>query len=378
MTVYWILIIVTLISHVFFVYYDITRRKYSNSLLANGNEFDYEAARAGVERKTITVFFVIYIILLCLRDYSVGVDLRSYVYNYFLAFRGMNWSQIVAYKGDELAFSFLTKIIGILTSNPQVFISIIAFISVVPLMVLYRREVKRAILCCSFLLISLVFEIFFSGLRQAVAIGLVIMAFYFAKNKKPVPFVLMILAATRFHLSAFIALLIYPIYHAKITRKWLWFVVPIMAFIYYFNSTIFNTLLLFSGEKYSTKYSVWGLGTTNQYGLLILFVLLSLYCFFMMDEDQADSDDIGFRNLLLLATLLQFFAPLHFIASRMNYYFIMFIPIALTRANDKCKGRYWQIAKVASVVMSIYFIYYFFFSKGDTLQIMDYKFFFSR
>lgn len=375
MLAYVFLIVITIITHIFFRYILDKRR---HSLAYGGDDFDYDAARSRVESRTIGAFFVIYIVLLCLRDSTVGVDVKSYINNYFYQFKDLSWQQIVEYKGDELMFSALTKIITTVFSGPQIYLSIIAIASVGPIMYLYKREVRGAILCCSFFLISLVFEVLFSALRQAVAIGLTVPAFYFAKDKKIVKFVLVVLFAMSFHSSSAIVFLIYPIYHAKITRKWLWFVLPIMAIIYRFNGEIFNFLLLFSGEKYYSKYGVWGVGTTNQYGLLILFVLIAIYCFVVLDEEQADVDDIGFRNLLLLATLIQFFAPLHFIVSRMNYYFILFIPIALTRANFICKPKFKQVTRIASAVMTVYFIMYFFFMKGDTLHIMDYKFFFSN
>ena len=373
MAVYVFLIAITIIAHIFYRYnYIDKRRRYQYGTV----EFDYDGARKKIDEKTILVFFSVYIALLCLRGSSVGVDVKGYINNYFYAFKNYSWLEIVAFKNDELAFSALTKIISVIFSSPQIYLSIIAIASVGPIMYLYKREVKGALLCCSFFLISLVFEFFFSGLRQAVAIGLMVPAFYYAKNKKIVPFILLVAFAMTFHLSAAIILLVYPVYHAKITVKWLWFVVPIMALIYIYNIQVFNFLLLFSGEKYYAKYGTWGLGTTNQYGLLILFVLITIYCFIFLDEEQANEEDIGYRNLLLLATLIQFFAPLHFIVSRLNYYFILFIPIALTRANAKCKPQFMQIVKMASAVMSVYFIYYFFFIKGDILQIMDYKFFF--
>lgn len=374
MTAYVFLIAITIIAHIFFRYKYIDKRL--RSMVYGEGDFDYEGARNRIESGTIVTFFVVYIALLCLRDSTVGVDVKQYINNYFYQFKSFTWHQIVEYKSDERAFSAITKIITTVFSSPQIYLSIIAIASVTPIMYLYKREAKGAILCCSFFLISLLFEIFFSGLRQAIAIGLTVPAFYFAKDKKIVKFILVVLFAMTFHLSAAILFLIYPTFHAKITRKCLWFVLPIIVIIYRFNSQIFNFLLLLSGEKYYTKYGVWGFGTTNQYGLLILFVLITVYCFVVLDENRVNADDIGFRNLLILATLIQFFAPLHFIVSRMNYYFIAFIPIALTRANYKCKTQLWQVTRLASVVMTLYFIVYFFFMKGDTLHIMDYKFFF--
>lgn len=369
MTIYWVLVITMLFSHLMFFYFHVSRKKGFHL-----EDIDsIENAYMKVEKDTITVFFTFYIVILCLRDLFVGSDTIEYVYN-FNQYRLLDWSQIVARKPDELAFSFVTKIIGQVTSNPQLFLSVFAILSVAPIMILYKREARDAVLCCSFYLISLLFEFYFSGIRQGVAIGFMVPAYYFVKEKKPIQFVITLIVASSFHISALIGILLYPIYHAKITTKWLWFVVPIMALIYRFNQPIFNTLFLLSGEKYSTKYIIWGFGETGQYGLLLLFVLLSIYSFLMLDESQADGDDIGLRNVLLLATVLQFFSPLHSLASRMNYYFILFIPIAITRVNYKSKIRYKQIAKLAKVVMVVYFLFYFFVLKGDSLGIFNYKF----
>lgn len=372
MVAYGFLILLTIISHAFFRY----RAFHRIGTLGYQSLSDEEIQirNASIEIKTITVFFVTYILLLGLRDEAVGIDAKSYINNYFLRFRYYGWNDLIQSNTDELGFTLLTKFIGLITSSPQLYLLLIAIVSVLPLMYLYRNESRDALLCCAFFLISLLFEAFFSALREGVALGLVAPAYYFTKKKKLVPFLLIVALASTFHLSALILVALYPIYHAKITFKWLWFVVPIMYLVYRYNSVIFNTLLVTMGGKYATKYLIYGYNATGQYGLLVLFVLISVYCFFMMDEEQADNDDIGFRNILLLSTALQLFAPLHVLASRMNYYFIIFIPIALTRTNAICKRRYWQIAKLAKVIMVVYFVFYFFVLKGDQLQIMNYQF----
>ena len=321
----------------------------------------------------ITTFFVIYIFLLCFRSSNVGIDTSNYVNSYFIPFKHMQLKEILLYKYDEIGFSILVKVLSFITSNSQLFISIIALLSVVPIMILYRNESREAAVCCSFFMISLLFEFFFSGMRQGIAIGLAVPAYYFSKNKKLIPFLLTVAFAITFHISAFMIVFIYPIYHAKITGKWLWFVVPVMGVVFYNNRLIFTVLFEIFGGKYFEKYSSL-FGTTNQTGLLTLFILLSAYSIIILDPEKATADDIGLRNILLLATVIQCFAPLHDIASRMNYYYILFIPLAITRVNYNCKHLYGQVVKVASFVMTAYFVFYFFIMKGDTLQIMEYDF----
>ena len=371
MFAYVVLICITVCSHLIFKY----RARRSNGRI---NHYSYTEDSVAlrnerIEAKTITVFFVIYIFLLGLRDSSVGIDTNSYL-NYFSRLQFQDWKGVFDTTADEFGFALLTKFIGSIAKSPQFYLMVLAVVSVGPLAYFYRKESKDALLCFSFFLISLLFEAFFSALREGVALGLVVPAYYFTKKKKIVPFILIVLLASTFHLSALILVALYPIYHAKITLKWLWVVAPLMFIIYRYNAIIFNALLVNMGGKYANKYLIYGYNASGQYGLLILFVLISVYCFVMMDEEKADADDIGLRNLLLLATALQLFAPLHVLASRINYYFIVFIPVALTRVNSKCKHMFWQVAKLAKYVMIIYFIFYFFFMKGDALQIMNYSF----
>ena len=331
----------------------------------------YDKAKSS--KTIITVFFVSLMVLLCLRSPRVGIDTVNYIEKYFVPFHYRSWADVVKNSGGEVGFSLLVKLIASVSSNAQFFMAVVALLTTIPIMILYRNESKEAAVCCSFFMISLLFEFLFSGMRQGLALGLAVPAYYYTKKQKIIPFLLIVALAASFHMSALIMLAIYPVYHARITVKWLWAVVPAMALIYRFNRPIFQLLFQALGGKYFEKYSSL-YGTTRQVGLLALFILLSVYCYVMLDEKKAEADDIGLRNLLLMATAIQFFAPLHSIVSRMNYYFILFIPLAVTRSSFKCRHMFWQIARLASLVMSLFFLFYFFFLKGDTLRIMNYSF----
>lgn len=372
MIVYVLLLILTFVSA--FVY-QVWQRKISISYYSVQDSDKETSTGKSMTYVVLTTFFVGYLILLCLRDSAVGNDTQSYIKLYFQPFIHMTWKEVITYKPDELGFSILVKLIATVTTNERFFIAIIAAISVIPVMLLYRNESRDAAVTCSIFLISLLFEFYFSGMRQCLAIALTVPAYYMVKEKKLIRFFLIALLAITMHSSAVMILLLYPVYHAKVNRKTLWIVIPLMAVIYRNSSVIFNSLYNLFGGKYFEKYSIL-VGNSNQYGLMFLFMLLSFYSIIMMDENRAAKDDIGLRNLLLLATIIQCFAPIHDIVSRMNYYYILFIPIAVSRVNECCKYRFYQISRVASFVMTVFFVFYFFFMKGDQLHIMNYKFFF--
>lgn len=318
------------------------------------------------------VFFVIYLTLLCLRDYDVGVDTVHYV-QLFNNIQFLNWDNL-ANSGVELGFVYLARIVGIF-GDVRFFIVVVSLLTVIPLMVLYIKESEDALLCCSFFFISLLFEMLFSGMRQGIAISLTVPAYFFTKHKQLLPFVATVALATLFHSSGILIALLYPLYHAKITRKWLWFVLPAMIAVYLTRDQLFSYILPLAGDDYSYNYSELT-GSSGQVGLMTLFILICVYCYIMLDERKADAETIGLRNILLLATAIQLFAPLNPVVSRLNYYFILFIPLALARVNTRCYDKLLVVQRLSRIVLPTFFLAYFFLAKADSLNVFNYSFFF--
>ncbi len=95
-----------------------------------------------------------------------------------------------------------------------------------------------------------------------------------------------------------------------------------------------------------------------------------------------DDELFGLRNFLLLAVVLQCFAPIHPLAMRLNYYYILFIPMTMARLIDIPKSSMKRIAKLASVMIALYFTYDFlsktyqsYITGISALDTIPYKFF---
>lgn len=324
-----------------------------------------------VDNITIIFFFLMYLFLLCTRDFSVGVDTKGYV-KAFEYTRYLDWKAAFFYGTDEIGFKAL-RIIVQWFGGARLYISIAAALAVIPVMYLYKREAEGAMICISFFLISLLFEMFFSGLRQSIAIGMAVPTYYFVKNKKKISFLLTVVLACCFHKSAIVLLLLYPIYHAYITKKWLWGIVPLIGFVMLRRDLLMDLIFQLAGDEYSYRYS-YLTGSSGQMGLMILFLLISVYCYVILDEKIAGKEEIGLRNILLLATFIHLFTPLNPTISRINYYFILFIPVAISRINNRCNERLYQFRNIATIIMPVFFIMYFFLMKDDSLNIFNYKF----
>lgn len=318
---------------------------------------------------SIGLFFVILFVLVSLRASTVGVDTPNYIY-YFDSFCKMSWKELFFDK--EPAYAILNKLISFISTNPNVLFFALALIYIFPIAKLYIEHIEIPTLTIAMFISMSTFVMLFSGIRQSIAIALGVIAFYFTKNKKLIPFILVVLLAIMFHRSAFMIAFMYPLYHIKITKKWLLVVVPLMLAVFVFNKPIFNFLAIFISGSYEVKVS-----STGAYTMIVLFAMLSVFSYVVVDEEKMDSITFGFRNFLLLATTLQMFAPLNSLAMRMNYYYIIFIPLLIPKIIKSTSLRWRQVSNLATYVITVFFFVYFLFSvpAANSLHTFPYQFF---
>ena len=354
---YYILIILPMIAQCF---------KHSGSMLYVSIKKEYK------NDSTIKIFFAMLFLLLIFRHETVGIDLKNYntIFEYISS---ANWSNVLG-RSAEVGYSFVNKVVSLFTSDFRWLLIIAAILETYFLYKAYLKYSEDALLTISLFVATTNFILMFSGLRQAIAISLGFVAFEAVRKKKPFYFIIVTVIAILFHTSAFMILFMYPLYHAKIKKKWLVWIIPVLAMIFVFNAQIFGTLTMILSVF--TKYDA-EISSTGAYNMLILFILFAIFAYVIPDESKLDSDTIGMRNFLLLSVALQTFAPLHNLAMRMNYYYIAFIPLLIPKII-KCRSDKWnQVAILSRYVMIIFFIAYFFIvpPRDNDLNTFPYRFF---
>lgn len=304
----------------------------------------------------LKVFFGIYFLLLALRSSAVGTDAANYI-SKFAAASNMTWSAWLGRGTSEVGFAFLTKLVSTFTDNEQVYLAVVAAFILFPIAHLYSRESEDPMLTMVLFLSLPMFGMFFSGFRQSIAIAMAVPAYYFTRNRKKLKFVITVFAAMLFHQSAFILFLLYPVYHMKLTRKMLIWIVPVLLAVYLFSDRIFAVLLVVLSQLYEEQ--IWEIEATGAYSMLLLFVLLLVFCYIFTDEDSAETDVIGLRNILVLSVVLQCFASVNTLAMRMNYYYLLFLPLLIPKVIRRAKGKNALTCKIINAVFCVYFLYYF-------------------
>lgn len=320
----------------------------------------------------LKLFFILLLLMLVLRHETVGVDVKNYkvIFEYIAK---SSWERGLA-RSAEVAYSAMNKIISLLAEDFWWILMICAVLSVGFMADSYIKYSNDAGLTIALFVTMTNFILLFSGLRQAIAISLGFAAFEFVRQKKPLKFVLIVAFSILVHTSAFMLIFMYPLYHVRITKKWLLWIIPALVVLFVFNRPIFGslTMLLSMFTKYDAEIS-----STGAYMMLILFSLLAIFAYVIPDDDSLDADTIGMRNFLLLSVALQMFAPLHNLAMRMNYYYMAFIPLVIPRIIRHKSKTWGQVATVARHVMVLFFMVYFFVTapEDNYLQTFPYHFF---
>ena len=339
--------------------------------LAEGNSY-YEKERK--KRNLALAFFFLFLtMLLMFRHESVGIDTKNYII-YFRVFSNSSWKSLIG-GSWEIGFAYFNKIILLFSKNVQVFFAVTAIVITCMIYPTYKRLCIDSTLTILLYVNMSTFVMMFSGIRQMLAIAIGFIAYEFTRKKRLIPYALMVALAMMFHTSAFMLILMYPVYHLKLTKKSLIAVVPILCLIFVFNEPIFTFLAEYL-EKY-TRFEA-ELSSTGAYTVLILFAMFVVFSFVIPDEKIMDTETLGLRNFMVLTLALQMFAPLHTLAMRMNYYYIIFIPLLIPKIIQYRKKDMHQIALLARPIMVAFFLGYFFYSaytSSNNLNVFPYRFF---
>lgn len=327
------------------------------------------------QRKNVAamrLFFIMLLILVACRHWNVGTDTSNYV----ILCREIVNTPLKQYTGfaTEQGFVWLTKLSYMIFDHDQFCLALTAAISILLIARTYIRLCKDTSLTITLFSAMSVFVMLFSGIRQSLAMGIGMLSYEFVRKKKKAWFLFTVVVACLFHNSAIMLLLLYPAYHVKITKKSLYIVVPVILLIFVFNRPIFSFLTVILARF--TRFDMLS-SATGAYTMLILFVVLAVFAYIIPNEERLDEEAKGLRNILLLAIVVQMFAPLHTLAMRMNYYYIVLLPLLIPMVISARKDSLRQVAYAGRCVMIGVFLLYFFavLAPSGALDVFPYHFF---
>lgn len=312
------------------------------------------------------------ILLLGLRDASVGVDLERYI-NYYSSFEIYSLSQVNLLnlfsniEPGYIAYLCILKILNI-GSLGYVFVSssiiLLAFSN-------FIKNYSSNVLYSFFLFITLgMMATSMSTIRQMLAASFFLMSFPFFLNQQYVKTLFLVIIAVLFHYSAII---VFPLlFLFKRSTKLIFIIGVIFTSIFIFAPNFISNLF-FNISDSSTEYLY-----NNQLNILVVMVYITIYLFIYISfrNQKLDKENIKeHKFMLLMAGFVVVISMLSYFIGSIFMRFLFYFSPSLLILIPKAFEEHNKLTKIFLFVFStLLFIIYFVVAASDgILQIDEYK-----
>lgn len=308
------------------------------------------------QNKRVALFFVFLLLLAfyALRYKTISADAITYV-NAFYS-RDYSFDSIIDLLANqrEPLFYLLCSILQNITSSYSIYFLFCALPICIGFVMVMKEDSDNFFLS-AVLLISLgVLYFCTAGLRQALAMGFCYMAYPFAKKKKWLPFLILVLIAYGFHNSAFIFLLLIPLKYVK-AGAFSFVIVAIIFLLSYTDSGIIKDVLTFiigaTEEDRFAGYVDFEKTSQLNFTMFIIQLAITVFCFLYKDElCKKDENANLLYNLAIVALCCQSLTKIVGEMFRVSMYFSTFLAVLVTKCVAIEKDEKTRIAEIIMIV----------------------------
>lgn len=161
-------------------------------------------------RKQVTLMGSVMFLFAALRSFDVGQDLPMY-YDQYLRDAHLQIDDIlVDLASRDPVFHIFIHFLNYISPNPQLMLVVVAFVVTFGFSYLVYHEKGNVLLFFMMFIGFRMFSFTLSGLRQAIALGLIFIAYVYLKKSKYIPYIVITLLASLFHTTAILFLLAFP------------------------------------------------------------------------------------------------------------------------------------------------------------------------
>ncbi|SDN95429.1 EpsG family protein [Acetanaerobacterium elongatum] len=264
------------------------------------------------------ISFVMLVVIASLR-YEVGDD----YYNYMMVFNSIKNTPLtgaITYN-YEPGFFLWCKLIQLFTPHFQWFYALSAIATTALVFWFIYKESKLPFLSV-YLYMTLMFYYWsLSLMRQIFAAAICTLSIKFIREKKFIPFLLIVLAAASFHKSALIMLPIFFIAQIKFNWKSVSILGGAALLCFIFANDIMSFVVNLLGSAY-TDASKYAQGSLIIYGIFPTFVFIAAWCFKKKLLEQDPTNNV-YLNFMFYSCVISLFIARVFIVERFAVYFFL-------------------------------------------------------
>ena len=325
------------------------------------------SARKKVKNEYInwTIFFLI--LLTGFRNLSVGPDTAGY----YLAYRNLeysDWNEVLAsfkdyYQngvGKDVGFTVFRKVFQGFGLSFRFFLLIVSMLFFIPYGRLMKQlECNIAASFYAFLMFIALFLIYaFSSIRQDIAISATLIAYKFVRDRKLIPFLVLILVASTIHKSVLLFLPYYWIANINKVKTMATITTVMLPVLFVFARPIGLFLAQLSGQESYVRYieSSWAHSGTP----VLTVMLLSCFVLYMLTIkilNEHDPKHHFYTNTIFLSVGLLPITWIDPTLVRTLLYFIIYLPIIISNCMVLAPNSYKKtLIEVYFILISYFFI----------------------
>lgn len=312
------------------------------------------------------------ILIALLRDQTVGVDIIGYC-NTFRNMQYIHFMDVPDYYSKDLLFYYFTNIISNFTKSHQIWFGIIAAMYIVPHTTFINKYSKDNILSFIILLSLGSYHFSLTGLRQAIALGLIALSYKYILENKLIKFILIVSFAAAFHITSLIFLIAYPISKLKLGIKQVVVVFGAFSILTVLGQYVLGIISTFTDTDRFGGY-VNSTDTLNLSMTVIIFCVFIFCSFYIYKAKARDEIDVKLFNIFILAFAFQISSTIFAEFFRIAMYFNISLLCLIPNVFNKYEHNYNNKVIVNYFIYSIFTIY-FFYSTVYSAGVYPYTFF---
>lgn len=272
------------------------------------------------------------------------VDTAAYIYSYETL--PLSWDMFVEELRESnsatfLLYEYLCKQVS--PDSYRLWLMSIAIISSAPIIAVFRKRSDNYFYSVMLFLLSVDFSWMMNGIRQFVAVAILFGCCYFLEKRKPIHWILAVLALTTIHNSAWIALPMYWFVTGKpFGKKMLLFILGIMMVAVLLDPLMSSAEEVFAGTRIGNQLDVIAEGG----GMNVLRLVVALVPVFLAYLNRGKIEKMNDRFMNICINMATVSAGIYFIASltsgvmvgRFPLYFQLYSWILLPNIFERCYG----------------------------------------
>ena len=262
----------------------------------------------------LRIIFIVFFILVAFREMTIGNDTQMYL-NLFKKCSVHKWSMVKTGGYFEVGYLALNTIISYISNNPRFFMVIMSGIFNYCSYKFIKDNSNNYLFSCIMYICLLFIYTSMTMMRQFTALSILLLGTKYAKEKKLIKFFLIVLLASLFHSSAYVALLYYLIYNMKYTKNKV-FIIVIIGIIASVNiGSFFDYIANFIGRVNYYSDRVDSNSVSNVIYTIIYF-LMYLFALYEINKSNNNAGDKRKKDFYLLSLL--FAAIINMLGIKMN------------------------------------------------------------